>query len=874
MPRKRGIFFFEDYMSPSFLVNYVTNQIWCTPGQDHQAIIELALITSPQGVWNKAPVLWRNITLPVQGVPFYVFQIGQLNPTLMGLFDTQTQWVRMDTACNQQKMICNIYDAAGVQLPRFQAWFMVTQDNNLIVAIQQPSRIAIDLGSNSIYLRVYSNAFYQSIRSTAGNQDNYINVQGSIPTTTNEILAIQNAFTASQALPGQTYGFVNGYLVSSIDLNSVTPGDNVEFIYDSSVYAVYQFPVSGLQSFTSTLDQLQKYLIHYAGAGDGTIDYNDDIDFWLVKPNGSRYSGIYYHRNQANAVRQVTHKDYSVSVPNVVLLANLQSWTDPTQLTIIMHVRKAGWNRTLTFENNRIEELYKMSDADIVGAMVGLNSTVPNWRAEVLEASPYTQIMRSNLRDITESMAEQALGYNACSVLLGMTPQLTAPVNGLPTISNIAAGLQGVATAYEYDSNGVLLGFYPKAVGASYSSTNSSCALVELITGVGGAAPDEVYGAQIQSLDPTLDYNFYTCPILNGQPTNVWTDVTNSQGKFVIANNQITWALDPTQFYTMSRSNKNFLAYTLSIPFTSGVLSFSLTQNMTRNNVTSNYVMQVPMGELDLWLNGYALVPGIDYIMDFPLVVILNKNFLVNQATAPQNITIRFTGLANPDQTMETIGDTGYIADGVLSNNNRFDIRDDKVLRITVGGKTYDRSQLVFSEGDNTVRTNSPINGLPYSIRDIVVPTRSVTDLSTMAFRAQSLAIDAAVENYLSAKIAEPDYTALSAIPALYPLYSPFCSAIINDLATGVLNNPKLKEFYNNDDVVAMCQPYLKWLAFDPTQTATATDPNYTVIQPHQLTTSVNLNIYAVKFLQRAVGLYMNGKVDLSVFINLTQITA
>lgn len=855
-------------MTFNSLVDYAVKQIWCTPDQDKQVIIQPALISSQYGTFNTVRVQWRDIALPIAGQSFFVYQIGQLNPSLMGLFDTMAQWISMDVACNQQNMVCDIYDAAGIQLPRFATWFMLTPDRNLILAIQQQPKIPITLGFQNIFFRVYTNAFFDSVRATVGNTANYIHVEGKQIVTTQDILNIQTNYQHYQTLPGVVYGFVNGFLVSSIDMISVSTGDVVEYVYDSSVYFSTSFLIGNLSTFTSTLDTMQKYLIHYSQTSDGTIDYQDDVDFFLISPLvNNRYNGIYYHRNNANAIRQVTHKDYSISVPYLVSLANIQNWSNFEGLSILMHVRKAGYNRPLGFENNRIEEMYKLSDANVVAAMTGLNSTVPNWRAEVLEASPYTEIMRSKLTDITEDMAESALGYNASSRILALTPTL---INNGTQVIDLPAGLQNNITAYEYDTNGLLLGYYQQLIGSQYVINNTNCGLVEVITGLPTTAIDDVYGAMTQTVDPTLDYAMYTCRIINGVPTNIWTDVTSS-GQYVIINNVLTWLIDPTVYFTLVRSNKNFLAYTITLTIEDGVLSFPLTQQMTRNNGTQTYVMQVPMGQLDLWLNKNALVYGIDYIYRFPNIVIINKQYLVNQATDPQVIGIRFTNLANADQSLLITGDRGFISDGVLSNNNRFDIRDDKVLRITVGGATKDRSTLVFSENDDTVRTNDPTNGKPYSVTDIVVPMRGVTDISTAVFRNQSIVIDNAVSDYLTIKIPDPDFTALSAIPQLYPLYSPFLSAIINDL----MNNDfaeynKLQQFYNDTDVVGFVAPYLKWLAFDPTQPNTASDPKYTVVQPHYLNTVVSLDIYSLKFIHRVNYLYMNGLVNLSNFVNLS----
>jgi hypothetical protein len=47
---------------------------------------------------------------------------------------------------------------------------------------------------------------------------------------------------------------------------------------------------------------------------------------------------------------------------------------------------------------------------------------------------------------------------------------------------------------------------------------------------------------------------------------------------------------------------------------------------------------------------------------------------------------------------------------GVLSNNNKYDIRDDKVLRITVDGKLKTRADMIFSEFHSGISVIDPFS--------------------------------------------------------------------------------------------------------------------------------------------------------------------
>lgn len=850
------------------IVDHAIKNVWCTPDQDGQLILKPAKISPFDGVWNTAQVAFRNILLPVAATRFHVYQIGGIYPILLSLPESNSIWTSLASACNTANLVIDVYSDNGIQMPRSQIWYMVTPDRNVILAVQDQPTINVQLNTMPIYFRVYKNAYFASAMSDPVND--YIKVDGVTVNNTADILAIQTRFNASMTLPGATYAFVNGLKVSSIDLINVKAGDVVEYVYDSTVRTIIDLPFSALHTFTSTLDSKNKYLIHYPGLGISNIDYHDDIDFFIITPvaNG-KGSGVYYHRNMVDAVRMVTYKDYSIPAAYVAgYLSNVSTLGDISTAILRMHIRKSAYVRPLTFENNRVEELFKLTDDKIVAAMVGVNSTVPTWTADALESSGYTQLMRSQYRDITRVLVETAYGYNAVSKILADTPSATTMVANLPSVA-LPYGLINKSVCYEYDANGLLINWYQHNNATVYNAVNSNAAMVEAIAGIGGPVLDEVYGGNNIPLDPTAEYRFYTCPIRSGVPTNVWTDVTNT-GSYLVQNNILQWAVDPNTTYTLVRSNKYILAYDLNIMVTNGVLILTLAHQQTRNGVTSTWDMQVPMGELDLFLNGYGLVEGIDYIFNFPEIVILNKAYLQNPLTNTQKVTVRFTGFCKSDLSRTIHEDKGFIKYGLLSRNNRYDIRDDKVLRIVVGGKLFDRKQLQFSESNTGVTVPLPNNGLPYSIRDIVVPLYGLGIGDTYAARDASAVIDKSVSDYMTTLLPEPVITAPNVITGVYQLYSPFCSRIIYDLHLNNINDPRLMQQYSDSDVKAICAPYEYLLKFDPTQIGLTIDPNYVAIHPHNLNTVIALTLYQYSFLQRVIAMYMNNNlVDISHFVSV-----
>jgi hypothetical protein len=853
-----------------YLVDHAIKNVWCTPDQDRQLIIQPAKITPYGGAWNTVELLWYTVPLPLQSVRFHVYQIGQIYPALMGLPDSTNRWTSFANGCMANNLIVDIYCDNGIQLPRTYTWYMITPNKNLVIAVMDQPGFKVNLNTDPLFLRVYSNAYFDSTESSI--QNDYIKVNGAIIETNNDIILLQQEFNNLSLLPGAVYAFVNGLKVSTIDLLNVHGGDVVEYVYDSSIYAVIDLVIGDLKVFISSLDDKHKYLVHYSNQNDGYIDYLDDIDFFIIKPdtnNIHRHVGVYYHKNQVDAVRMVTHKDYSIVVPYAAgYVSSIPGAIDINKLTLRLHIRKSGYFRQLVDENNRIKELYKLPDDKLLMAMVGPNSSVINWDAATLEMSAYTKIMRSEIPAINRQLVQDAYGYNAISKLLANTPTNTHLYSGISVI-DLPYGLIDNSVGYEYDNDGLLLGWYQHTNGTVYNCTSTNAKLVEMITGVCSDTLDEVYGDLTYTLDPTLEYRFYICSMHDTAPANDWSDVTNSN-MYSIENNVVTWHIDPTSTYTLIRSNKNILAYNLSIMANNGLLQFDIVSNQTHNGVEVLKQLYVPMGELDIFLNGYSLIEGLDYIVNYPTVMIVSKKYLSNILTDNQNIVIRFTGFCNSDLTRNIANDTGFIKYGLLSHNNKFDIRDDKVLRIIVDGKLRTRNDLQFSETDSGVTVPNVNNGLPYSIRDIVVPLRGLAVDDTYTSRAKSIIIDKTISDYMTSLYPEAEFNLPNIIESIYSVYSPFCCRIIYDLQSGVLEDSRIYNNYTDTDVFDICKPYEYLLKYDLTQNGLAKDPNYVIVQPHNLETVITVNLYIYKFITRIIRIYLNGVIDISHSISIS----
>lgn len=862
-----------------YLVTHALDRLWCNPEQDNQYILRGTRVTPPGGDRITAEHMGVLITLPTTRHSYHLWNVGQVDPKLLGLDTTKPyaaigEWLHLPDSMRALNLFANIYTVDGMEVPRFRVWYQFTATRSLVFAVQHDAKLGFDMRNEQLYFRLYSNAWYRS-----GLQDidnDRISIEYRDVSIMTDVLDVQGLVNQYRAKRGYVWCYVNGRLVSEISPFTATVGDAVEIVHDSSVKRVVDVPVAQLQTFLSSVDSEQKYLYHYDHDGSPhVVEYHDDIDFHItLQPTQlDKWVGHYLHRNSQAMVRMVTHRDYALSVHKTStigrkLIELLSSDLTVQDLKIHAIVRESTVQRPIVYDNQRVFELYKLEPQDILPAMIGTQATVPEWRAENLEASPYARMMGMPRMAVSRDVVENAYGYNGLSKLLGDTPMLTYSRNGGPSV-DVPMGLYENSTAYEYDVDGVLLGQNPHVRGTIYDCNHPDAHYVEMISGRGTHRPLVLFGDSDIPLTIGAAYRVYRCYKLGGLLEGEWQDITGSD-EYVVENGLVRWALPPSNQLLMVRFDNDWLGYEFDLNSVAGTFYFTLSEYEDRGNGAQHYQLPVPLGELDLWLNGRPLIRNLDYVVKFPKVHIVNQRYLKQPASnTPQRVTVRYTGFAKPDLSMDDIEDYGFIEHGLLSNNLRYDLRDDKVLRITVDGRLYVRDELEFSEHTLGVSVTDAQNGMPYQVKDIVVPMRDITMNDTYDLRAASQVIDKSVADYLTLKIPQPERPAVSAIPSRYPVVSPFLCHILHDLAVDWFDVAKLRRVLTKMEVLDLCKPYEHLMDFDPLNDDLGYDRLRTRIAVHALEQAIPLDVDKYRFFKQVVDIYGQQLVDFSQYVTV-----
>lgn len=913
----------------SFLEKHARDNVWCTPDQDAQYTFCPNRVSHPRGVLRSVQIGQDTYNLPNTTARFHVYQLGQMPADFLRIVPEFGTWRHISSVCQIQSMVIDLYTTNGVQYPRSQSWLLITPNKTVVIAVQDQPHIVPSLSTEPLYVRLYSNAFFTSDRRNDGN-DYRITVYGRTISSLNDISDIAQMFNEANALVGYATATVNGYIVNTINSGNTALGDVVEFIYDATVEWVVEVPLSQLSSFTSTLDSKQKYLLTFNQAlnvkdrsntvptvmTSSKIYFFDDNDIHLyrIRPNNVQ-KGVMYHRNQADAVRMLTHRDYSLPVTYVnSYVDNAGIFTNVSDINVRVLLRQSGYARPLVDESHRIQTLYTLADPNrpaidgmygVVDAMRGLESTVTEWRADSLENSDYTRVMRRYDQFITDNNIVSAYGYHGIAKVYGDTfcrvrSAIPASWNdssvshyvdlppGAVTNSTIflyTAGVNsatadsGVLTSSWYHTSGDQFFVPPQAWSNGWAPTSA-----EVLLGKGSDTLSMFAGRAIYTINTPNEYRCYKCPIGPFGPTWDWVDVTGT-GDYTVEHNAnntdtVAFTIDTQFYFTAVKTSENFLLYNFTLPATESLLRFSVDAKYDNAGTIVNDVMHLPPGKLEIFAEGYKLIEGLDYYVNYPEVVISGAvawRKVVDGSASTVTLTIRATGFCNPQMQRDIRQEAGFIANGVLSVDSRFEVRTSKVNRLFINGRLVDVSYIRSNSGYAQIQEDigshfvvaPSLTGLPFLFEDTIVPLPGLGDgRDALAMRETSLDLDRRLSDLFTAKYPQPLPTTPDVAASLYKLYSPFYFKVLSDLIAGIILPAVYDPAPTDTALKTALQPYEYLLPYDPCRKRDAWWLPNVVILGHPLTT-MQLTIKQWAFMVRVNQIYLFNTINANSHVTI-----
>lgn len=886
-------------LSTPYLVGHYIYNMWGAPWQDNQTWNKLARVTPFGGARNHVEVFHEDYQLPTKQDRYHAYMVGQVYEDIYNLplleWTERSTWIPMNEYCKQTGIVFNFYTQDGINVPLSHVFFTLTVEKNVIFIVKEDLKIQWDMNNSPLYFRTYRNALQRvDQRGLSQEKADVVYVKVKIASDKQKLVEFFNQYNGK---PGAMLTYHNGYLVDNTNyLSNVLEGDIVEIIYDSTLIKAIEVKLGELPTFKSKADGIRKYLItHDKSYKDNVLEYLDDCDFYLCaypKKTPLLFNGLLLHRNHVSNIRQVTNSDYSIST-NLVseyLIAHQDLFDEQiANLTFKVYYRKQFGNKKMPYNANRIHELNRLPYVNRVAALQGLRSNIDEWRADNLENSPLMKLISKPKPICNLEEVQDAYGYNAATYYTGLSVHsheefISDGLGGY--LVDVPYSYRKLVTVFEYDSEGKLLMWRRLENVNQYPVVNRDTKLVEFVSGIGTRQPEDHYG-KLQVVVPEYqEHRVFAClKNLETHPekwkdvtaTDAWSYITDTDGlRNVLIKGNAEYSKEEYTF--LIRTDKKFLCQDIEVDISRGLLQFTMNHHIAINGKVSGKRVEVPYGYLDVFLNGSALIEGIDYFVDFPNVVIINKGS-INPFSMKQKITYRMmafpaTETINGETILtgiKTNRQVGYVNHYRVSRNKQYEIFEDKNFLIKIGNGIMDKSKVGFSEDNTEMKERKEyLEGKPYEIRDVVVPKRFTYPKDTYQFKRESDEVDRKVSNYLNQFIEEEPFSSNPAIIGKYEIFSPLLSKLLHDLEKKQVDFPMDRFFTNQELINYISTKYSPLFKVDPYYRKESISFKHVVIHPTHRRVVTTLNFHQARFFRRVVEVFYDNAIETSHFIRVS----
>lgn len=839
---------------------FAIKNIYCSPGQDQQYRFNLIRVTRKNYPVRKfVTVCNEQRALPNSTSKFHVYMVGNVPTDMLNLLRKDRNWFKnvwynVQDDMNSRNIIMQFYDCHGINFPRKNIYYSSGWGGDLVIAIEIDSVMdrLFDV-ETCAFMRLYSNQYFDTPEFNDGTGKVGIYCDSVVALNNTDKARLQTKLTQLESRGGKTLVYVNGFYTDKITLN-IPDNSLIEMVYDSSILTRESYRIGGLRTFLSEKDNNLKYFIFRAKTRNHIL-YEDDLEVYITHNVGSEVTGVYYYQHKAESLTNVTDKDFALSTQFVnnqaqYLSDKLGGSLSNKRITLL--TRRSGYNRPLVYSSLKLHELYKLPDGKEFEVISNTGYTIPEFRVEYLENSDYFKVASiEKVRNLTNTLATDAVGYNGVSYYFAKTPTVTS-VRSI----EVPYLYRKASTAYEYNSSGLLTGFYP-SFGPAYTASEGT-KFVEFIQGLKLETPGKLYSLREPIPLKDSEYRILIAQYDGINRISVWEDVTDTP-LCVYSNNTVTvddiGAKRVRVFYFDEPHTLD-----LELNTVDGVLVFPMTVWEDRGDGVKLYKLDLPYDSVEVFLNENRLVYGVDFFIDFPYIGICNKTYF-RYSEEKQRIHIRCTGYNLDKDKINSNEIRGFISHGVLTRNNYYDIREDRVFSTFINGKLVDNSTLRFSETDNTVRTASPLNGLPYTMSEHMVSIKDVTGTSTLPYYSKNKIIDGKISSLYNIIYPEPSITEFNVIGDHHYLYSIVTAKVIHDLLDGNIPPSLYTSPYDDATIINLLNTqYKRELKLDPIKA----DLPYNVVEihPHFGNDIIPVNIYQYRFISNVVRILTNNQPD------------
>lgn len=849
---------------------FAIKNIYCSPAQDQQFRFKLIRVTKTNyPTKNYVTVYNDQRPLPNNSNKFHVYVIGNIPTEMLNLLKKDRNWFKnawynAEQDMNERNIIIQLYDCNGVSFPRKNIYYSTGWEGALIIAIEITPTIErlFDVESCA-YMRVYSNQYFDT--EDFNNAVNRIGIycESAVVSTNVDKVRLQTKITELEANGGKTLVYVNGYYSDGVTLN-IPDNSLVEIVYDASILTRESYRIGSLRTFLSEKDNNLKYFIFRQLTQDYIL-YEDDLEVYITHNTATETNGLYYYQHKAESLTNVTDKDFALSTQFVnnqaqFLTDKLGGVLENKRITLL--TRKSGYNRKLIYSAIKLHELYKLPDGKEFEVMSNTGYTLNEFRVESLENSNYFKIASlENIRLLTKELSTEAVGYNGITFYYAKTPVKT----NTPTVE-VPFLYRKQSTAYEYNNEGKLIDIKP-SVGPLYTGSNET-RYVEFIQGTKKQHPGTLYNLNETIPLRDSEYRVLIAQYDGVNRISVWEDVTEQSLCEYIGNSVIVNETGNKRVRIFYFDEPHIEDHELEA--VDGVFVFPMSVWEDRGDGVKLFKLDLPYDNIEVYMNDYRLSYGVDFFIDFPYIGVCSKKY-IKYSEPKQKFHIRATGFNLDKNLINSNEIRGFISHGVLTRNNYYDIRDDKVFSVFIDGKITDNATIRFSETDNTVRVADSLNGLPYSMTEHMISIKEATGTNTLPYYKTNKELNTKISDLYNIIYPEPEINTFNVISERHHVFSTVTSKVIHDLLDGNIPTSLYTTPYDDSTILNLINNQYKLeLKLDPVR---GDLPDGIVeIHPHYGNDIISVNLHQYRFISNLVRLLTNGnpnKINISGYLSI-----
>ena len=205
-----------------------------------------------------------------------------------------------------------------------------------------------------------------------------------------------------------------------------------------------------------------------------------------------------------------------------------------------------------------------------------------------------------------------------------------------------------------------------------------------------------------------------------------------------------------------------------------------------------------------------------------------------------------------------------------MSVDYHYDLHQNKISRITVGGGVFNPSLFNFDTQYGEAKVNAP-TGTPYQIDDHYISIQGLAGYKKVYdFQENDRQSSEQIQDYLRGRVARPELPTLTVVEDKYELYSPFMSAIVKHVLKNEAKYLNL-DYHNKSKVAQLASRFKHFLKTDPC--VIGYDIDFCVVDPLPYTSEEKITLHhrIYGLFEQINKIYLNEQVELNRVFSITR---